>query len=147
MYPYSQDHTFQPTEGEPKVDTCQQQFVIAPRNSLSTFAVGDLIIFPGYVPHSVDATPGPDPRVAIAFNLDVSLLSIAVSGLILTAYVYQGDPNSWREMTDVFQLRDIVDRANYYTPSQETSQPDSTTAPDQVDLSPESSIVEPLSQL
>eukprot|EP00730_Choanoeca_flexa_P017912 TRINITY_DN8676_c0_g1_i4.p2 TRINITY_DN8676_c0_g1~~TRINITY_DN8676_c0_g1_i4.p2 ORF type:complete len:363 (+),score=77.76 TRINITY_DN8676_c0_g1_i4:248-1336(+) len=35
-------------------------------------SAGDLVLFPGYVPHSVDATPGADPRIAIAFNLDVS---------------------------------------------------------------------------
>eukprot|EP00045_Choanoeca_perplexa_P015377 m.192729 g.192729 ORF g.192729 m.192729 type:complete len:379 (+) comp16968_c0_seq2:82-1218(+) len=77
MYPYNKDHTFQPTEG-------------------------DLVIFPGFVPHSVDGTPGPDPRVAIAFNLD-------------------GNPDSWREMTDVFKLRDIVDRTDYYSKGDATA--------------------------
>jgi len=43
---------------------------------------GDLVIFPGWMPHTVLPTMGGDPRIAIAFNID-------------------GDIDAWADMTSI----------------------------------------------
>lgn len=47
-YPFEHHHSIKPTEG-------------------------DLVLFPGWMPHGVLPTYGPEPRIAIAFNLQVRL--------------------------------------------------------------------------